>query len=205
MIESMDENIGRILRALETHNLVDNTVVIFASDNGASRSGSNAPFSGFKGSTYEGGIRVPAMVRWPGVIPENTVSDQINMTFDLTTSIAAIAGVKPDTEKPFDGFDIIAHVVQNKPDSDRTLFWRKPRGTTIWKAARQGHFKYINYTRGDEQEEMFFDLSSDPHEENNIRTRYPKQFEQLKHKYLEWEQEVRMNRRGAVALGEYVD
>ena len=67
--------------------------MIFASDNGGTGSARNAPFSGIKGSTLEGGIRVPAMVRWPGVVPAGVVSDQACITFDFTASIARIAGV----------------------------------------------------------------------------------------------------------------
>ena len=70
------------------------------------------------------------------------------VTFDFTASMAAIAGVQPAEDKPFDGIDIIAHVAQKKPDFDRTLYWRKPRGTSLWKAVRQGNFKYISYRKG---------------------------------------------------------
>lgn len=82
MIERMDQGIGRILAAIDRQGLRERTVVIFASDNGATKSGRNVPFSGYKGSTYEGGVRVPAMVRWPGRIPAGTVSDQVSITFD---------------------------------------------------------------------------------------------------------------------------
>ncbi len=196
MIEHMDKRIGDLLGTLDDEKLSENTVVIFASDNGGTRSARNEPFSGIKGSTFEGGIRVPAMVRWPGVVPAGVVSDQACITFDFTASIARIAGVTPSADKPFEGIDIIKHVAEGKKDFDRTLYWRKPRGETVWKGVREGTLKYIGQKRGDAYREYLFDLSSDPRERDNLKDDQPDDFARLRTTYDRWEEKVRRNRRG---------
>jgi arylsulfatase A-like enzyme len=153
------------------------------------------PYSGNKGSTYEGGIRVPAIARWPGVILAATESDQPCATFDFTTSIARIAGVEPSRDKPFDGIDILKHLAEKKPNLDRTLFWRKPRGDEIWKGARDGSLKYISHVSGDRQEELLFDLASDPSEKRDLKRERPDEVARIRDLYNRWEAEVRKDRR----------
>jgi N-acetylgalactosamine-6-sulfatase len=190
----MDTRIGDLLQTLESRQMDQRTVVIFASDNGGTRSARNAPFSGTKGSTFEGGIRVPAIVRWPGVVPSGAVSDQPCITFDFTASIARITGVRPSPETPFEGMDIIKHVAENRQVVDRTLYWRKPRGDTIWKGLRQGSLKYIGHKRGDSYREYLFDLSADPAEKKNLQQERSEDFRRFKAMYDQWEDNVRRNR-----------
>jgi arylsulfatase A-like enzyme len=196
MIEQLDRNIGRILKSLDALRLSSNTLVLFASDNGGTRSARNTPYSNIKGSTFEGGIRVPAMVRWPRVIPAGVVSDQVCITFDFTVSIARVAGVSPSPDKPFEGVDIVEHVAEGRDSFDRTLFWRKPRGDTVWKGVRQGSLKYIGEKHGDECKEYLFNLASDLAEEDDLKSARPGDFARLRGLYNAWEEEVRRNRRG---------
>jgi N-acetylgalactosamine-6-sulfatase len=196
MIEHMDTCIGEVLRTLDRLGLKENTVVIFAGDNGGTASARNDPYSGIKGSTYEGGIRVPAMARWPGVIPAGVVSEQACITFDITASIARIAGVQPAAGRPFEGIDILRHVAEGRTDIDRTLFWRKPRGESVWKGVRQGTLKYIGQKRGSSYNEFLFDLAADPAEETDLKSKRPGDFRRLKSLYDDWEERVRRNRRG---------
>jgi N-acetylgalactosamine-6-sulfatase len=196
MIQHMDRSIGRILRALERLGLSRQTLVLFASDNGGTRSARNDPFSNIKGSTFEGGIRVPALVRWPGVVPAGVVSDQVCATFDFTVSIANAARVKASSGKPFEGMDIVAHVARGRKNFERTLYWRKPRGDTVWKGVRHGGLKYIGERHGNRYEEYLFDLSSDPSELTDLKDKRPKAFARLKELYYSWELKVRQNRRG---------
>lgn len=196
MIEHMDARIGDLLAALDRNGLRQSTVVIFASDNGGSKSARNAPFSGHKGSTYEGGIRVPAMVRWPGVIPEGIESDQPCITFDFTASIARIAGVQADRDRPWDGMDILAHVANRKPNVTRTLFWRKPRGDSVWMGLREGTMKLVIEKQADRQSAALFDLSKDPAEKNDLGPRQPQELDRLIDLYQTWESRVRRDRRG---------
>jgi len=196
MIEHMDRRIGDVLQVLDREGLSDSTLVIFASDNGGTHSARNAPLSGIKGSTYEGGIRVPAMLRWPGVIPEGIESHQPCITFDFTASIARLAEVKPSSEKPFDGIDIVAHVAEERADVPRTLYWRKPRGETIWMGVRDGTLKYVAQQNGKSKSEFLFDLLNDVSETNDLSQQRPADLRRLQQKYKAWESMTRKNRRG---------
>jgi arylsulfatase A-like enzyme len=196
MIERMDECIGRLLATIDQEGLRDNTLVIFASDNGGTHSARNTPLSGIKGSTFEGGIRVPAMIWWPGVIPAGIVSDQPTLTFDFTASIARLAGVNPAPDKPFEGIDIVRHIAESKSDIERTLYWRKPRGATVWKGARQGTLKFIGQQDGDTYREYLFDLATDIAEKTDLKSSRPTDFNRLRTLYHQWEERTRRNRRG---------
>ncbi len=196
MIEHMDKRIGDILRTLEDEQIAKNTVVIFASDNGGTGSARNAPYSGFKGGAFEGGIRVPGIVRWPGVVPAGVESSQMCITFDFTASIARLAGVEAPVDKPFEGIDILRHVAEGRPDFDRELYWRKPRGDSLWKGVRQGPLKYVSQKRGGQINEYLFDLAADIAEKNNLKDERPEEFQQLKRLFDAWEEKVRRGRRG---------
>ena len=196
MVERMDQQIGRLLRELDQRQLRDNTVVIFAGDNGGTRSSRNAPLSGHKGSTFEGGIRVPAIIRYPKVVPAGIESHQVSATFDFTASIAALAGAAASREAPFEGLDIIQHVASAAADSDRTLFWRKPRGETIWKGVREGRLKFVAQTRGGTEKEYLFDLDADLAEKVNLKESRPADFNRLRQLFDQWEERTRRNRRG---------
>ncbi|KAA5539107.1 sulfatase-like hydrolase/transferase [Roseiconus nitratireducens] len=196
MIEHMDRRIGDVLKTLEQQTLASNTLVIFAGDNGGTRSARNAPLSGFKGSTFEGGIRVPGMIRWTGKIPAGLTCETPCLTLDFTKSIIQLAGAKPSPEKPLEGIDIVQHVLDGCPPIDRTLYWRKQRGTQVWKAVREGTLKYVAEDRPENQQESLFDLSADIAEQQDLKSERPEDFQRLRGKYLSWEQEVRRNRRG---------
>lgn len=196
MIEHMDRRIGDVLQTLDDTGATNNTVVIFASDNGGTGSARNTPLSGTKGSTLEGGIRVPGMVRWPGRIPAGAVSHQPCITFDFTRSIAELAGVKRRPDKPFEGIDIIQHIVDEEGDFDRTLYWRKQRGDRVWKGVREGKLKFVAEATGGSEKLYLFDLSSDIAESKDLKKTHAAEFQRLHQKYNQWETKVRENRRG---------
>ena len=102
----------------------------------------------------------------------------------------------PTRQKPFEGIDILQHVADGAPDFDRTLYWRKPRGQTLWKGVRQGTLKYIGQKRGSTYREYLFDLASDPAEKIDLKEARPEEFERLQRLYDVWEDRVRRNRRG---------
>ena len=194
LVEHMDKGIGQILAALAEGGFADDTVVIFASDNGGTRQARNAPFSGHKGTTYEGGIRVPCIVRWPGVIAPGTVCEQACVTFDLTKSILRIAGAREPARRPLDGIDIIQHVQEQRPAVPRTLFWRGRRGQRTWRAVRDGQMKYVSRQDGDVLQEWLFDLAADPAEKNDLLAARPDEATRLKGLLTRWENDVRASR-----------
>ncbi|MDM4015142.1 sulfatase-like hydrolase/transferase [Roseiconus lacunae] len=196
MIEHMDQRIGDVLKTLSHNKFDENTVVIFASDNGGTKSARNAPLSGHKGSTFEGGIRVPGIIRWPGKIPPQTTSDLPCLTFDFTRSIAQLAGVSRGDGKPFEGIDIIQAIIDGDNQHDRKLYWRKQRGTKVWKAVRDGQLKYVSEQSPQRTREYLFDLTADVGEQNDLKETHRVDFNRLRESYHHWEKRVRQNRRG---------
>ncbi|HUT34383.1 MAG TPA: sulfatase-like hydrolase/transferase [Planctomycetota bacterium] len=192
MVEHMDKGVGQILKALADKGLADDTLVVFASDNGGDPRGSNAPFSGRKSSLYEGGIRVPCIARWPGALPKGVVSHQPCITMDLTASLARAAGVTPP--RPFDGMDILGHVGAGAKDFARTLFWRARRGERTWRAVRDGSLKYLSRQDGEKLEEWLFDLEADPAEKNDLLAARPGDARRLKGLLGDWEKQVQHRR-----------
>ncbi|MFW6163755.1 MAG: sulfatase-like hydrolase/transferase [Planctomycetota bacterium] len=193
LVEYMDRCVGQILKTLEEKGFAEDTVVFFVSDNGGTRQARNAPFSGHKGTTFEGGIRVPCIIRWPGVIEPKTVCDQPCVTFDLTRSLLRIAGAGPPA-RGFDGIDIVGHVAEGKPTVERTLFWRGRRGQRTWRAVRDGDLKYVSKRDGDAFEEWLFDLSKDPGEHNSLLDARPDDAKRLKGLLAAWEKDVQPSR-----------
>jgi arylsulfatase A-like enzyme len=194
MVERMDQGVGRILKSLDDVGLTDNTLVIFMSDNGANKTGNNSPFSGYKGNLFEGGIRVPCVAKWPGVLTPDTVSGQPCMTMDFSRSIVRAAGTKPPAGRAFDGMDILQAVARNEPVQKRTLFWRIRRGQWTRKAVRDGSLKYICLQNGDDVKEYLFDLERDPAEKNDLCNEQPDNVRKLKTLLQNWEREVKHKR-----------
>ena len=108
MVDAMDEEIGKILKVIDEEKMRENTIVLFMSDNGGSARGGarNTPLASGKGSVYEGGIRVPAVIRWPGVLPAGKKLDQLTTAHDLFPTLATALGVKAGNKKPFYGQDL---------------------------------------------------------------------------------------------------
>lgn len=195
MIERMDQGIGRIMEALKRRSLDGNTLVIFTSDNGGTKSGRNAPFSGYKGSTLEGGIRVPGIARWPGRLPQGAVSHQPLLTMDLSASLVRVAGAKPPAGRSFDGIDVLALVESQSPVQPRTLFWRKRRGDTTCWAVREGSMKYVREAKGSRVvAESLFDLDQDIAEQHDLLAQRPEVGTRLKRLLVDWEKQVAPNR-----------
>ena len=160
----------------------NNTVVFFTSDNGGEKFSDMGVLAGKKMLLWEGGIRVPAFVRWPGKIKPG-VTDQAAITLDWTATIASIAGAKP--KNAFDGKDLLPFLTGKEKVSDRTLYWRTFQRTKQ-NAIREGNWKYLK----DEKGEYLFDLSADPGEKNNLKDQQPAKFEALKEKFEKWEATV---------------
>ncbi len=206
MIESLDRSVGKIVDAVDNSGQRNNTVVIFVSDNGGFANAANmGPLRGSKSMTYEGGIRVPLIIRWPGRIPAGQTSDQVCITFDLTKSILDVAGASNVNRKfnaadgeradvQLDGYDIINHIVERKPDVRRTLYWRGKRGDRVWKAVRDGNQKLVTKTGEGQPIESVFDLSSDPEEEHDLSSSKPELTRTLLKLMKDWEAASRSQR-----------
>jgi len=162
MVERMDARVGDILERLKRMDAAENTIVIFISDNGADPNGSNGRLRGRKSSLWEGGIRIPCLARWPGVLPEGKDVAQVGITMDLMPTLLAAAGAK--SPRPWDGSNLLPVLVGRRQPFTRTLFWRSKRGDRVRKAAREGDLKLVI----DEGQEELHDLGKDELEETKL-------------------------------------
>jgi arylsulfatase A-like enzyme len=135
---------------------------------------------------WEGGIREPAFIRWPGKIKESSLSNQVVTTMDWTATILSLAGTRPMQEFPLDGIDIIPIVTGKEKEKERELYWRTFQRKQQ-KAMRDGKWKYLQDEKG---EEYLFDLAKDPSEKNDLKEKEGNIFENLKKKYALWETTV---------------
>lgn len=185
MVTSMDAGVAHVLDALRRHGLEDETLVVFTSDNGGERYSHMGPFAAGKMSLHEGGLRVPAMARWPGVIPAGSRTDQVAATMDLTATFAAVAGVPTAGAAPMDGIDLTPALTGARGTVPRELYWRISQRRKQ-KAMRVGDWKYLQTADG----EFLYDLSSDVGEKTDLKDQQPRVFQQLREKMAAWERQV---------------
>jgi len=179
MMRSLDANIGRVLARLNELGMDEDTIVVFTSDNGGERFSDTWPFTGKKTELLEGGLRVPSIVRWPGVTTPGATSDVPTMTMDWLPTLLAAAGGRPDPAYPTDGLDIRA-ALQGQALPDRTLYWRFKKHDQ--KAVRHGRMKYLSMGGN----EFLFDVVADPLERANLKARDPETFAALKQAFADW-------------------
>lgn len=202
MIESFDAALGALITTLEERGQLDNTVIIFTSDNGGlsahGRGGEpnthNAPLRSGKGSAYEGGVRVPAIVRWPGITPPDTRSDAIIIGHDWFPTICAIAGITipPDATTALDGRDLSSALRSaENPWPDRAVHFHMPhtwgaRGPGIWpfSSIRAGRWKLI-YFHADRRFELY-NLANDLGETINLAEWHPDRVADLAAQLGDW-------------------
>jgi arylsulfatase A-like enzyme len=185
MVERMDDGVGKLLEALDGSGQKENTLVIFLSDNGGERLSDNGPLFHGKYTLWEGGIRVPCLARWPGVLPAKTSSSQPVIVMDWTASILAAAGVELPAKHALDGEDIILLLAGKRPRRERTFFWRLPRPDEKFgqKAVRRAKWKYVL----DREVELLFDLEKDVGERHNLAYRHPDVVQELRIALAQWE------------------
>ena len=186
MMKSLDDAVGKIVKAIDDRKLSANTVIIFTSDNGGERFSDNGIYKDGKMSLREGGIREPAFVRWPGKIKENSLTNQVATTMDWTATILSLGKATVDPKFPLDGMDMMPVMTGKKKEADRTLYWRIFQRTRH-KAMRDGKWKYFQDEKGNE---YLFDLSADPAEDNDLKNQQPELFNKLRNMYSEWEKTV---------------
>ena len=185
MLERVDRGVGRILDALDRRGLRENTIVIFTNDNGGEWLSRNTPLFHHKGSVWEGGIRVPAIVRWPGRVPAGTVSDQVGITMDLTASILAATGTPVPAEARLEGTDLFPVLEGRAASFERTLFWRVA-GARSQQAVRSGDWKLVL----DGGRPLLFDLRADISERHNLIGTHPDRARRLLSLLTAWQDDV---------------
>ncbi|MBN1341344.1 MAG: sulfatase [Phycisphaerae bacterium] len=173
MIESVDQGVGGMLAKLKALGIDRHTIVVFTSDNGGEhRVTSNAPLRGGKSELYEGGIRVPLIVRWPGVVSRARVCNAPVSTIDFFPTFLEIAGGGPLPDQPCDGESLVPLLMHSGSLKRKALFWHYPLdkphflGGRSSGAVREGDFKLVDFYDTGEME--LYDLAADPGEERNL-------------------------------------
>ena len=181
MMKSLDDGVGRVLQSIRAAGIDKETLVIFTSDNGGERFSYLWPFSGQKGDLLEGGIRVPAIVRWPGVVPANRLTQQMAITMDWTATILAAAKVNASAHS-FDGIDLLPIISGTSGVIDRTFFWR----IYAQDAVREGKWKYVR----DGEVRKLFDLSLDQREQADFSRKHPEVLQRLMSEFNKWNDQM---------------
>ncbi|MDQ8208231.1 sulfatase [Coraliomargarita sp. SDUM461003] len=203
-IREIDWSVGQILDALKANGVDENTVVIFTSDNGPSV-GHAEPYSGKKGSSFEGGQRVPTVIRWPGTIPAAQTNDELMTAMDLLPTFAKLAGAELPDDRVIDGKDILPVLTENARSPHDVFFYYK--GDDL-KAVRSGrwklHFGKVNGKdkarrgKGSSSPIMaLYRLDEDPAERHNLFNAQPEIAEQLQAHAEAFELELKQNSRPA--------
>ncbi|PRH77340.1 twin-arginine translocation pathway signal protein, partial [Streptomyces solincola] len=173
MVQDLDASIGRVLAALRRSGQEENTIVVFASDNGGERFSYQWPLSGAKSSLLEGGIRVPTILRWPARVDGRQVSHQPVYSPDWTATLLELGGARPDPAYPLDGHSLAGYLLRGERVPARDLFWRV-RGN---RALRRGDHKYYRDAQG---RDHLYDLAADPREQADLATTRPALLADLK-------------------------
>jgi arylsulfatase A-like enzyme len=197
MMHSMDETVGMLLAKLDELKLAERTIVIFTSDNGGlhvlefpdSPATHNAPFRAGKAFVYEGGLRVPLIVRWPGVVPAGKVTDVPVSQLDYTPTLLEACGAKG--EGTFDGMSVVP-LLKGGKIAERTLYWHFPhytnQGSRPAGAVREGHWKLVEHYEDGRVE--LYDLAKDAGEEVDLAKREPDRAKSMKSKLAAWRKSV---------------
>ena len=186
MIERADAGVGRITRMLDSLGLTSRTLVIFTNDNGGEWLSRNAPLFHRKDTLWEGGIRVPAIFRWPGRIPAGQTSGQVGITMDLTATILAATHATVPADARLEGIDLLPVLERRSPAVERTLFWRIDTPARQQRAVRQGAWKLLV----DANDLLLYNLRDDIGERNDLAARRPDVVRKLLPLIKAWEADV---------------
>lgn len=198
MVASLDQSVGRVLQHLAANDLTDNTVIVFTSDNGGltQRYGKhdgfteNLPLRRGKGSAYEGGVRVPTIVRWPGVTKPGTTCGTPIMTIDYYPTFLDIAGATGDAahNRLVDGRSLLPLLRDSSTEFDRSLYWHYPHyhagGDGPYSAIRSGNHRLIEFH--EDERLRLFDLAADIGEQNDLAAQEPDRARAMHSKLQQW-------------------
>ncbi|MFT5130447.1 MAG: arylsulfatase A, partial [Rhodothermales bacterium] len=191
MIESLDDSVGRVMAALDTAGVADNTVVIFTADNGGTSAQSSGGLRGAKALSYEGGTREPALVKWPGKIAAGSSSDVPVIGTDFYPTMLAMADLPQRPEAHADGRNLLPILTGDAATLDRdALYWHYPHyhKTPPYGAIRKGNFKLIEFFEEGKLE--LYDLAADSAESTNLVESHPEKAQQLLADLRAWRQSV---------------
>lgn len=201
MIHSVDDSVGRLMKKLDDLKLADRTVIIFTSDNGGLtvREGANtpattnAPLNGGKGDLYEGGIRVPWIVRWPGVVRPASTCDAPISTIDCYPTMREMAGIEPKAGETVDGVSLVPLLKQSGGIGRDALYWHYPhysnQGGKPGGAIRQGAYKLIEFFEDGRLE--LYNLKNDVGEKQNLVAKMPDKARELQKLLHDWRRAVK--------------
>ncbi len=203
-IEEIDWSVGEILKTLKQLKLDENTLVVFTSDNGpwleyGKEGGIALPLRDGKFTTYEGGMRVPCIMRWPNQIPKGKVCSELTSTIDLLPTIAAIVGEKMPQDRTIDGQNILTLLKDPQTQTPHSAFYYSNEQGKI-EAVRMGNWKYRfakpEYIEEDNKPEIeLFNLQDDISEKNNVAIKYPARVKQMQNRLNTFEKELIANKR----------
>ncbi len=204
MIANIDDNLGRLLAKLDELGLGDDTIVVFLTDNGPAQRRYNGIWRGLKATVYEGGIRTPCLLRWPGKFSPGSKQAQLAAHIDLTPTLLAACHVEPPQGVAFDGIDLGPWLMGGRSEPlDRTLFFQWQRTDVPERfracAVRTAHYKLVQ-PKGQNGQKTFdpqwelYDVASDPGETHNVIDAHPDVAEALKAAYEKWFDDVSSTR-----------
>jgi len=186
MLEKIDEGVGMLLAELDQQGILDNTLFVLSSDNGGERLSDNSPLFHHKQSLWEGGIRVPCLMRWPAKLPRRQIVKQPAITMDLTATFLAAAGASPPSGRDLDGINLLPILMGQQPPRERTFCWRVNRSNRQQKAIRRGDWKYVN----DGGVDLLFNLKDDISERHDLGYQNQPIVADLKARLKAWEDEM---------------
>ncbi|WP_020583106.1 sulfatase family protein [Endozoicomonas elysicola] len=208
MTLAMDEGIGDVLTALKSQEIDQNTVIFFMSDNGSpsgqgfaqprrktrgqTTMSSPGPFNGFKGDTYEGGIRVPFIMHWSGTLEGGKAYSHMVSSLDIMPTISGILDIKPQGGMPYDGVNLIPYLNGEKADHQTphsTLYWRRDNDYAI----RDGQWKLAWNDDNGPKTIQLFDIEKDPGEYHDLVEQHPEIAQSLQNKFDHWEATLPVN------------
>jgi arylsulfatase A len=186
IFERADQGIGKILAALSARKLDRNTLVVYMNDNGGEWLSRNAPLFHRKDSVWEGGVRVPAILRWPDRLPARRVSPQVGIVMDMTATLLAAGGVTVPADAKLEGMNLLPILEGKTAAVERTLFFRNIVGGRTQRAVRRGNWKLMV----DGPNTFLFDLSKDVGERNDLANARQDVARQLRPLITAWEKDV---------------
>lgn len=202
MMEHLDVKVGRLIDALEQEGLIDNTLIIFTSDNGGhGGKTTNLPLRGAKGQVYEGGIRVPLIMQWRGVIEPGRLVNEPVITHDIFPTLAEIAGAGVAPPYPVDGVSLVPLWNTSGRLERKALYWHFPhyrRGSAAASVVRMGHYKLIEFFDAQEPHLELYNLSDDIGEQTDLAEQKPARTRKMHEQLIQWRKD--MGAQGPLAL-----